>query len=88
METLEHIEAAASRVQGLLDELAGLPTIDHAQMATFHRQPTDMIRLAERVAAASEAAGLGSCRIIVLSAVPQLVGLWDAAHLERALAIW
>jgi len=86
MDSLEHIEAAATRVEGLLDELTGLSSLNQAEMADPNRQPTDLVPLAQRAAAASEAAGLGRCRVIFLSAVPEMVGLWDTAHLERALA--
>jgi signal transduction histidine kinase len=86
MDSLQHIEAAASRVERLLDDLAGLPALNRDHLAALHPQPTDLVQLAHRVATASEAAGLASCRVVVLPAVPRMVGLWDAAHLERALA--
>jgi signal transduction histidine kinase len=86
MDTLQHIQAATSRIEGLLEQLADPPALNPRHMPACHRQPTELVELARRVAAASEAAGLGHCRVIVLSAVPRLVGVWEAALLERALA--
>src|SRR3989440_9053943 len=86
MDSLEHIEAAPSRVERLLDELTSLPDLNQARMPSSRPQPSDVVQLAQRVAAVSEAAGPGTCRVVVLSAVPEMVGVWDAAHLERALA--
>ena len=70
----------------VVDELTSLPDLNQARMPASRPQPTDVVQLAQRVAAASEAAAPGNCRVVVLSAVPEMVGLWDAAHLERALA--
>jgi signal transduction histidine kinase len=84
--SLQHIESAASRVEGLLDELARLPALNRVQTTAFERRPTDLVQIAQRVAAASEAARLGGCQVVVLSAVPQVIGMWDTARLERALS--
>lgn len=86
MDSLQHIEAATSRVERLLDELTSLPDLNQARMPASRPQPTDVVQLAQRVAAASEAAAPGNCRVVMLSAVPEMVGVWDAAHLERGLA--
>jgi two-component system phosphate regulon sensor histidine kinase PhoR len=83
---LQRIEAAATRIEGLLDELARLPASGVERGATSQRQATDLVQLAQHVALASEAAGLGKCRVVVLSGVQELVGWWNAAQVERALA--
>ena len=38
--SLQQIEAAASRVQGLLDQLGALPSLNHARTDELHREPT------------------------------------------------
>ena len=50
-----------------------------------HRKPTDLVHVARRVATDSQRASLGRCHVVVLQAVPELVGLWDPARLERAI---
>ena len=86
LDSLQRIEAAATRIEGLLDELGRPPASADKHGAAFPRQPTDLVQLAQCVAAVSEAAGMSRCHVVVLSAVPELVGWWDASHVERALA--
>src|SRR5438128_11802029 len=79
VDALRHIEEAARRVGDLLGELADLPAQIDTPDGILHRQPTDLVRLARRVAADSQHASLGSCHLEVLQAVPELAGLWDPA---------
>ena len=44
------------------------------------------MQLARRVAADSQHASLSRCHVVVLPGVPELVGWWDPARLERAIA--
>ena len=46
----------------------------------------DLVNLVKRIAEQSYAAALGRSRLVVLSAVPDLVGWWNSARLERMLA--
>src|SRR5437899_8972702 len=85
VDALQHIEEAAWRVGNLLGELADLQAQSGTPAGILHRQPTDLVRLARRVAADSQDASLGRCRV-VLQAVPELVGLWNPARLEPAIA--
>jgi two-component system, OmpR family, phosphate regulon sensor histidine kinase PhoR len=86
LEALWHIELAASRMNGLLDELGRVSALPNTRSADLWRQPMDLVELAQRVAITSEVAGLSNRQVVVLSAVRELIGLWDAEHLERALA--
>ena len=83
---LQRIEEAARRVGNLLAELADVQAQTGTPAGMVHRQPTDLVQLARRVAADSQDASLGRCHVVVLQAVPELVGLWDPARLERAIA--
>jgi signal transduction histidine kinase len=83
---LQRIEEAAGRVGNLLGELADLQAQRGTPAGILHRQPTDLVQLARRVAADSERASLGKCHVVVLPAVPELVGRWDSARLARAIA--
>jgi two-component system phosphate regulon sensor histidine kinase PhoR len=70
----------------LLGELADVQAQSGTPAGILHRQPTDLVQLARRVAAASQDDSLGTCQVVVLQAVPEVVGLWDLAHLERAIS--
>ncbi len=86
VDALQHIEEAARRVGNLLGELADVQAQSGTPAGILHRQPTDLVQLARRVAADSQDASLGRCHVVVLQAEPELVGLWDPARLERAIA--
>ena len=86
VDALQHIEGAARRVGDLLGELADVQAQSGTPAGILHRQPTDLVQLAQRVAADSQHASLGRCHVVVLQAVPELVGPWDPARLERAIA--
>src|SRR6202049_3139708 len=87
VDALQHIEEAARRVGNLLGELADVQAQSGTPAGILHRQPTDLVQLAQRVAADSQRASLGRCEVVVvLQGVPDLVGPWDPARLERAIA--
>ena len=86
VDPLQHIEEAAMRVRNLLGELAEVQAQSGTRAGILHRQPTDLVQLARRVAADSQDASLWRCHVVVMQAVPELVGLWDPARLERAIA--
>src|SRR5205823_8693683 len=83
---LQHTDEAARRVGNFLGELADVQTQSGTPAGILHREPTDLVQLARRVAADSERASPGRCQGMVLQAVPELVGPWDPARLERAIA--
>src|SRR5256885_15457364 len=67
-------------------ELADVQAQSGTHAGILHRQPTDLVQLARRVAADSQDASLWRCHVVVMQGVPELVGLWDPARLERAIA--
>src|SRR5437016_5357739 len=77
VDALQHIEEAASRVGHLLGELADVQAQSGPPASILHRQPTDLVQLARRVASDSQHASPGKCHVVVLQAVPEMVGLWD-----------
>jgi two-component system, OmpR family, phosphate regulon sensor histidine kinase PhoR len=80
---LESIEAAAKRVEQLLDELARLPADDDVDHAQPRRTAVDLVALAARMSTYTYAPGRQ--RITVLPSVPELIGWWDSTRLEHVL---
>jgi signal transduction histidine kinase len=85
-EGLRAIEQAALRVGNLLDEFKVLPSLYAAEGTDYNRERVDLVDLAKRIADESHAAALSRTRVVLLSAVPDLVGWWDRGRLERMLA--
>jgi signal transduction histidine kinase len=83
---LRRIDEAATRVGHLLDELTGVPSLYDADRTGRQREMIDLVHLVKRITEESHAAALGRCRLVVLPAVPDLVGWWNSAALERMLA--
>ena len=81
---LRRIDESAARVGGLLDRLTESSAQENG--IGVNREPTDLVYLARRVAAETEAAASDGSRVVVLPAVTELVGWWDALRLERMLA--
>ena len=81
---LRRIEESAARVGRLLDQFAESSAPESG--GRVNREPTDLVLLARRVAAESEAAASNGGRVVVLPAVTELVGCWDVVRLERMLA--
>ncbi len=85
-ECLRGIDEAATRVGHLLDELSSVPTDSGADGTDHQRKMIDLVDLVKRIAVESKAAALGRSRVVVLSAVPRLVGSWDSARVQSVLA--
>jgi len=81
---LRRIDESAARVGRLLDRLTESSAQENG--IGVNREPTDLVYLARRVAAETEAAASDGSRVVVLPAVTELVGWWDALRLERMLA--
>jgi signal transduction histidine kinase len=81
---LTSIQASVKRLTGALDELLDLAQLQAGQRLALRRAPTDLVALVRRVAADHEVATEQSS-IQVQSDVPDLIGGWDAARVERAL---
>jgi signal transduction histidine kinase len=83
---LRRIEEAATRIAHLLDELTGVLPLYGAEGTDHQRELIDLVQLVKRIAEESQAAATGRFRVVVLPAVPGLVGWWEPARLERMLA--
>jgi len=83
---LRGIEEAAVRVAQLLDELTELRRLDGADGADRNRHMIDLVHLVKCIADESHAATRVGSHVVVVSAVPNLVGRWHRARLERMLA--
>jgi PAS domain S-box-containing protein len=78
------IAAATGRMVAIINELLDAAHLRMGEALALERRPTDLVALAERVAAeARETAERHVLR--VEAAVPELVGDWDAFRLERVL---
>jgi len=81
---LESIEAAAKRIEQLLDELVRLRGPDDMDDVNTRRTTVDLVALAMRTS--KQAPAPDRRRIIVLPSVPELVGSWDSDRFEHVLA--
>jgi signal transduction histidine kinase len=81
---LGQIEAAVNRATAALDELLDLAQLQAGRRLALHRVRVDLVQLVRRMASDHEVAAQ-QCSIQVVSQLPELLGSWDAARLERAL---
>src|ERR1700730_17191894 len=84
-EGLQHIQDAAARLERLVDQLAGALALPGTQPEVTIPSRTDLVQLAQRMAAESQPTMAGPDRICVVPAVSELVGYWDGIGLERVL---
>jgi signal transduction histidine kinase len=84
-EGLERIDVGVGKMQALIDELLDVTALQLGRPLLLKRQPTDLVALTRQLAAEQQ---LGAPRhqIRFEATVPELVGDWDAARLERVLA--
>jgi PAS domain S-box-containing protein len=82
---LAAIEEAATRMAALLDEMLDAAHLQAGRALDLHRDPTDLVILAEAAAAEARRSGTRH-RIRVDATAPTLVGDWDGDRLERVLA--
>ncbi len=82
---LREIEASARRMRVWIDELVDVARLQVGQELRLNRAPTDLVALA-REAAAEYQETSERHRLRVEAAEPELVGEWDAEHLQRVLA--
>lgn len=85
VESLEQIESAATQMNAMIDDLLDLGRLQLGQPPPLAREPTDLVALARR-ALADQQQRTTDRRLLLESALDTLVGRWDAARLERALA--
>jgi len=85
LEQLERIEQTTSEATALIDELLEVSRLEAGQPIELHREPTDLVALAERTVAAYQQR-VERNRLTLASADASLTGRWDARRLERVLA--
>ena len=82
---LSRIDLTVSRLTRMVNDLLDITRMQMERPLDLDRRPTDLVGLANRVAAESQLA-TERHRIRVDSAAPSLPGRWDVARVERALA--
>jgi PAS domain S-box-containing protein len=81
---LERIDATITRMTRLIDSLLDMTRAQLGQPLPLDRRPLDLVALARQVVAEQQhSTERHQLRLDV--AVPELVGVWDAARLERLL---
>jgi signal transduction histidine kinase len=82
---LQRIDSTITRMTHLIDTLLDITRVQMGQPLPLDRRPLDLVALA-RQAAEEQQQATQRHDIRVDTAVPELVGVWDAARLERLLA--
>jgi PAS domain S-box-containing protein len=82
---LAKIDRAASKMTGLIDELLDVAHVQAGRPLELRLRPTDLVALARQVVGEFQPAA-NSHQLRVEASAPSLVGLWDAARLDRVLA--
>lgn len=85
MTWLTRIDVTTTKMSDLLEELLDVARQQTGQTIELERQPTDLVALVQQVADVYQQT-TQQVRIRVESAVPSLIGVWDALRLERVLA--
>jgi signal transduction histidine kinase len=84
VEGLTSIDATATKMGRLLDELLDSAEVQTGRLLALRLQPTDLVALARE--AAAEYQESAEHHIEVEAPVASLVGLWDAQRLDRVLS--
>ncbi|MBI4493702.1 MAG: PAS domain S-box protein [Chloroflexi bacterium] len=84
LDGLAKVDAITNKMRALIDELVDLARLELGQPLALIRKPTDLVALARQVAAEQQQTS-GRHQVQVEATVPELVGWWDAARLERVL---
>ena len=79
------IEAAATRMNGMIAELVDAARVQAGHALELHRQPTDLVDLVERIVA-EQAQTSAKHRLVSESAEPRLMAVVDPVRLERVVA--
>ena len=81
---LNRIDTAAKRTLALLNALLDAVRLEAGEALELVLRPTDLVALVRRVVATYEAS-TDAHTVLVQTAVPTLIGTWDAFRLERVL---
>lgn len=84
-ESMQRIATNVDRMQGLVSELLDVTRLETGQTLDLDRGPTDLVALV-RAAIAEQQRAAPEHTIRIETVLPDLVGLWDAARLERVCA--
>jgi signal transduction histidine kinase/FixJ family two-component response regulator len=81
---LARIDATATNMGRLLDDLVDLNRLHQGQPLDLQREPTDLVALAQHVVAVNRPPG-EQHQVRVEATVDSLVGHWDRARVERVI---
>jgi signal transduction histidine kinase len=81
---LRRIDAIVTRATRLIDSLLDITRVQMGQALTLDLRPTDLVSLARQVLDEQQPS-TDRHQLRLDPAVPELVGVWDAARLERML---
>ncbi|HEX6510561.1 MAG TPA: PAS domain S-box protein [Chloroflexota bacterium] len=81
---LGRIDATTTHMAALVNELLDVTRLQMGRPVELERRPTDLVALIGRVAGEQQAASERH-RIVVDASVPELIGQWDPARLERVI---
>ncbi|HLZ69646.1 MAG TPA: PAS domain-containing sensor histidine kinase [Dehalococcoidia bacterium] len=84
IDTVNAINEAVSRIAAQLNEVLDRSRLHAGRPLQLERRPTDLVALCRRLIAAQQDEA-ADCRIALEAEPPGLIGMWDAARLERAL---
>jgi PAS domain S-box-containing protein len=84
LEGLKGIDGAASQMDALIGEMLDIARIQAGQPLQLHRQPVDLVQLVDRCIRIWQET-TDRHRLRAEMQVPELVGNWDTARLERVL---
>jgi signal transduction histidine kinase len=82
---LRRIDSTVTKMSSLIDTLLDITRVHLGQPLPLDRRDTDLVLLVRQVAEELQASTVRH-RIRVDTTVPELIGLWDAARLERMLS--
>jgi len=84
MQVLANIDASATRMVAMVDELLDSARLQLGQPLELNRRRTDLVALAHRITAEHQST-TERHRLRVEAAATELVGVWDGERLERVL---
>lgn len=84
VEVLAGIETSAAKMERMLAELLDVARMQMGQALELDRRPVDLLPLVRQEVAARQTAA-SHHRLLVETDLEELVGVWDAARLERVL---
>jgi signal transduction histidine kinase len=81
---LATIDGTAGRMAAMIDDLLDLTQLQMGRPLELHREPTDLVALARRVAADHQQLAEAHT-IVVQSELPSIEGMWDPSRVERVV---